>query len=140
MAALVHILSRLEAALHCPQVRADTAHLRVLLHPGFEEVGRSGQHYSLQDTLLALRHESQASEGLTADLKPAPTQPMHADHYAATELAPGVALLTYRSADRLADGSLGRHSLRSSIWIQAGEGHWQLRYHQGTAAAKTWQL
>ncbi|MCL2658510.1 MAG: nuclear transport factor 2 family protein [Betaproteobacteria bacterium] len=121
---LVQMLSRLEAELHQSTVRADDVRVRTLLHPDFEEIGRSGRCYSRDTVVAAMQNESQVVE-VTADL------------YVATELRPGVALLTYRSALRQEDGSLARHTLRSSIWLLVGS-NWLLRYHQGTAAAEIW--
>ena len=121
---LVLTLSRLEEALHQPSVRTDAAQLAALLHPDFEEIGRSGQHYALSTVIAELTKE-----------KPAGT--IIADNYLAKELSPAVALLTYRSAHRLADGTLTKHSLRSSIWLWV-DGRWRLRYHQGTPTTDIW--
>ena len=52
-------------------------------------------------------------------------------------LGPASALLTYRAAHRQPDGSLTRHTLRSSVWRLEAEG-WQLFYHQGTPAEVVW--
>ena len=59
------------------------------------------------------------------------------DSYVATDLGQGIALLTYRSAIKQESGLLTRHTLRLSIWVMVGS-EWQLRYHQGTAAAEVW--
>jgi hypothetical protein len=48
----------------------------------------------------------------------------------ARELAPGLALVTYR-AIRAAPGALAVQSLRSSIWA-CRDGRWQMLFHQGT--------
>jgi hypothetical protein len=53
------------------------------------------------------------------------------------ELGSEIALLTYRSAHLLPDGSLTDHTLRSSLW-SCSEVGWQLRFHQGTPAAEPW--
>ena len=111
-------LSRMEAELHRPSVRTDIARLKALLHPDFEEVGRSGERYSFNTVVDALANENCTNEII-------------ADEYFARALGPDVVLLTYRSAHRLADGTLTRHTLRSSIWTSV-DGQWQLRYHQGT--------
>lgn len=95
-----------------------------LLHPDFEETGRSGQRYTRDLVVEALRSESNADA-------------IVADGYAATALAPGVALLTYRSAQADARGARSKHTLRSSIWLLTDCG-WQLRYHQGTPAQDVW--
>ncbi|WP_199155641.1 DUF4440 domain-containing protein [Chromobacterium sp. ASV23] len=124
---LVQTLSRLEAELHQPAVRRNGACVRALLHPDFEEVGRSGRLYSREALVGALANEA---EGSAAEV-------ITADSYVATDLGQGIALLTYRSARKQEDGRLERHTLRSSIWVRVA-GEWQLRYHQGTAAADVW--
>ncbi len=45
------------------------------------------------------------------------------------------ALLTYRTAEGLADGSDIRHAHRCSLWLRV-EGRWQVRYHQATPATE----
>ena len=62
---------------------------------------------------------------------------MASDNFTVTELAAGVALLTYRSAHVGSGKQLANHTLRSSLWVWTGVG-WQLLYHQGTAAAQVW--
>jgi hypothetical protein len=95
-----------------------------LLHPEFHEVGRSGRAYKRETIVnhLAAQH----------------TQPVVvSDSFAVTELGSGVALLTYRSAQVESGKQLANHTLRSSLWLKTAQG-WQLRYHQGTAAAEIW--
>ncbi|MFA9285835.1 DUF4440 domain-containing protein [Comamonas sp. SY3] len=122
---LTQQLSQLEAQLHLPEIRHhQPEHVSQLLHPAFEETGRSGQRYTRETVVEALRAESNAAE-------------IVADGYAATVLAPGVALLTYRSALCDAQGTRSKHTLRSSIWLLT-DGRWQLRYHQGTPALDNW--
>ena len=123
---LVQTLSRLEAELHQPMVRRNSAQVRRLLHPDFEEVGRSGSLYTREAIVAALLDETEGSTG-----------EITADSYVATYLGQGVALLTYRSAIKQESGLLTRHTLRLSIWVMVGS-EWQLRYHQGTAAAEVW--
>jgi hypothetical protein len=62
---------------------------------------------------------------------------MESGAFALSELAPGVALLTYRSAFADPEHGLSYHALRASVWVNTA-GPWQMRYHQGTAAAETW--
>ena len=123
---LVQTLSRLEAELHQPMVRRNSAQVRRLLHPDFEEVGRSGSLYTREAIVAALLDETEPSTG-----------EITADSYVATDLGQGIALLTYRSAIKQESGLLTRHTLRLSIWVMVGS-EWQLRYHQGTAAAEVW--
>ncbi len=85
-------------------------------------MGRSGRAYD-HDTIVAY-------------LSGQPAQPVvFSDDFSVAELAPGVALLTYRSAQVDPGQGPVRHTLRSSIWVKTEAG-WLLRYHQGTAAAQ----
>lgn len=95
-----------------------------LLHRDFSEVGRSGREYD-RATVLRFLGEQHTSP------------PVVSSDFSVYELAAGVALLTYRSAHRQQNGGLENHTLRSSLWMQV-DGHWQLRYHQGTPAAEAW--
>jgi hypothetical protein len=142
---LVH-LQGLEQALHHPGVRCNREQLELLLHPNFHEVGRSGTAYSRSTVIAHLL--SEAAHG--------PAQPVVvSEGFVLDELAPGVALLTYRSANQLAPGQHERHSHRMSLWVldaapsgaasdaasdaandttNPAEPRWRLRYHQGTPA------
>jgi hypothetical protein len=125
---LLDALRRLEVELHHPGARLDDARLQALLHADFHEVGRSGRAYDRPTILRFLAEEGRSVEG-----------PPHVvpDQFAVRTLGPAAALLTYRAAHRLPDGSLTRHTLRSSVWVREGEG-WQMLYHQGTAAELPW--
>lgn len=124
---LLDELRALELQLHQPAVRSDAGALARLLHADFAEIGRSGRAYTRAEMVAHL-------------LEPDDAQPpvIVADAFALSLLAPGVALLNYRSAHRAADGSLQRHTLRSSLWLHTPLG-WQMRFHQGTATA-AWDL
>lgn len=124
MSALLQELQALEVELHHPGVPCDRARLEHLLHPRFSEIGRSGRAY---DRATVLRYLAERTE----------IQATHSDAFEVSVVAPGVALLSYRSAFLRPDGSLEAHTLRSSVWVRDG-GHWQLRYHQGTPAAQGW--
>jgi hypothetical protein len=124
MNALLLQLQTLEVELHHPGVRCDPDRLGVLLHPEFHEVGRSGRAYS-RETIVNYLSSLESQPAVASD------------GFAVTELATGVALLTYRSAHIGPDKHLANHTLRSSVWVKTDLG-WQLRYHQGTAAAQTW--
>jgi hypothetical protein len=124
MSTLLTELKALEVELHHPGVRCSRERLEQLLHPDFYEVGRSGRTYDRATVILHLAAQE--------------SQPIiESGAFALSELAPGVALLTYRSA--LSDPERGRsyHALRSSLWVKTSSG-WQMRYHQGTAAAEEW--
>ena len=94
--------------------------MEMLLHPDFEEFGRSGTRYSREDVLQ--------------EFGPASTPPaIRAEHFRLVELAEGIALLTYVSAHVDAGGNAHRQTLRSSLWVLTDAG-WQMRFHQGTPA------
>jgi hypothetical protein len=122
--ALLQELKSLEVELHHPGVRCNRERLEQLLHPEFHEVGRSGRSYN--------------RESIVGHLAAQQTQPVVvSDSFAVSQLAPGVALLTYRSAHAESEGKLVHHMLRSSLWLRVNAG-WQMRYHQGTPAQATW--
>jgi hypothetical protein len=121
---LLQELQALEVELHHPGVRCSRERLEQLLHPEFHEVGRSGRAYNRETIVSFLASEE--------------SQPViHSEEFSVALLAPDVALLTYRSAHVEQDAGLVNHTLRSSVWLKASQG-WQLRYHQGTAAAQAW--
>ncbi|WP_346286842.1 nuclear transport factor 2 family protein [Zoogloea sp.] len=124
MNSLLALIQALEIELHHSGVRCDAARLGHVLHEDFHEIGRSGSRYDRATVM-----------GFLAGLKEAP--PAVSDDFVLQELAPGVVLLNYRSADVQPGGALSRHTLRSSIWVREGD-RWQIRYHQGTPAAAPW--
>jgi hypothetical protein len=121
---LLQELRTLEVELHHPGVRCSRERLAQLLHPDFHEVGRSGRAYSRETVVNFLA--AQASQPVVAS-----------EAFSVSELGPGVALLSYRSAQVEQGQVLLNHTLRSSVWIRTDAG-WQLRYHQGTPAAESW--
>ena len=124
MSTLLSELQALEVELHHPGVRCSRERLEQLLHPDFYEVGRSGRTYTRVT--------------VTDHLAVQESQPvMESGAFALLELAPGVALLTYRSAFADSERGLSYHALRSSLWVRTSSG-WQMRYHQGTPAAEVW--
>ena len=124
MTSLLRELQALETELHHPGVRRSRDRLERLLHPHFHEVGRSGRSYNRETIVDFLA--AQESQPVVA-----------AEAFSVSELSPGAALLTYRSAHLEQNKVLAHHTLRSSIWLKTEAG-WQLRYHQGTAVAETW--
>ena len=120
----LQLIQGLEVELHHPGVRCDRERLEQLLHPEFHEVGRSGRKYS-RETIVEYMSSQAAQPAVVSEA------------FALSELGPGVVLLTYRSAHVEAGEVLAHHTHRSSIWVETTVG-WQLRYHQGTAAAETW--
>ena len=126
---LLQQLQALEVELHHPGVRCSRERLEQLLHPEFHEVGRSGRVYD-RDTIISHLSGQGAQEAQPVIVSEA---------FVMAELGLEVVLLTYRSAHAEPNKPLAHHTLRSSIWVKAGAG-WQLRYHQGTAAAQTWSV
>lgn len=114
-------LSALEAELHHPGTLCTRQRLEQLLHPEFNEVGRSGRPYTRQFVIDALLGNSLNRNVLPSD-------------HALSKLAEGCMLLTYRTVQLAGDGAHEFPALRMSIWVSTNAG-WQLRYHQGTAAA-----
>jgi hypothetical protein len=106
-------LARLEASLWRTDTRFDREHMENLLATEFVEFGRSGRAYNRAEIL-----ELEPSL-INAVLRDLTIQPLGSD----------VALATYVS--ELRHGNETTLANRSSIWIRA-EGHWQLRFHQGT--------
>jgi len=96
--------------------RRDPDRLRELLHPDFREHGASGRVWTL-DTVIA-------------DLTASPAVGVHATELRAHRLTEDVVLVTYRTAG-------DRPALRSSTWLRAPDGRWQLRFHQGTLTTDT---
>lgn len=124
MTTLLHTLQSLETELHHPGVCCSRARLEQLLHAEFHEVGRSGVAYSRETVIQYL-------SGVVTP--PA----VVSDAFTVAELSPVTALLTYRSAGGDPGTGLSLRTLRSSLWLLGPVG-WQLRYHQGTPAARCW--
>jgi hypothetical protein len=105
-------IRRLEENLLTAAVRHEPAALERLLATDFVEHGSSGGVFDRDATIRLLAQEKDRAITL--------------ENYRLRELAPGVALATYRA------GAEGRWSRRASIWIHR-DGRWQLAFHQGTA-------
>ena len=105
------VVRRLEQELLDPSVRADAGRVAAILHPGFEEIGRSGRLWG-RDAIV----ESLADE--------APS-PVALEILGTETVADGVVLVTSRASDHRGA------SLRSSVWLRV-DGRWRLRFHQGT--------
>jgi hypothetical protein len=121
LTALATTLQALECELHQRSTRTSHSRLDALLHPDFLEFGRAGNRF---DKPFVLTHLPKQQVEIT----------VHAQDFQARMVAPGVAQLTYRSAHRKPDGTLERHTLRSSLWISEGA-QWRLYFHQGTPTA-----
>lgn len=117
-------LEQLERYLLLPDLRADGERMKQLLAPEFVEVGASGERWDRDALIEALLTEPPMERSL--------------HDFQLQQLAPDVALLTYRacrSAVNAAGVVLANappvESWRSSIWQQRA-GHWVLIFHQGT--------
>ncbi len=106
----------------CPEVRFSREKMDALLDDEFLEFGASGKVYDKQQTMDALK-----SQEIGAQL-PLPD-------FSARLLAPGVALVTYRSLQTFSDGTV-KEARRSSIWRKSEKG-WRVVFHQGTPLRPT---
>jgi len=100
----------LERSLLTDEVRADPAGVAGLLHPAWQEIGRSGRLWTREEML--------------AQIAPLPG-PVDLEVVGTQRLGTDVILLVWRSSG---DGS---GALRSSLWQRTGQ-QWQQRFHQGT--------
>ena len=110
---------KLETLLHQYVVNADTKNLEALIHPSFQEIGYSGRCYTKKEVLKALTYQKN-------------TPNIHIADFSVTPISSTVALLTYKSANIGADGTLTKQALRSSLWKKSGD-KWQIVFHQATA-------
>lgn len=108
-------VARLERELLDPAVRTDASRVAALLHPDFEEIGRSGRLWGRD----AIVQELSGEESSPASIEVLGTE----------VLSPEIILFTARTTD--ARGS----ALRSSLWLRVN-GRWRLRFHQGTPEAE----
>jgi hypothetical protein len=114
-------LQRLELMLLDPGVRRDRKRVEELLAEDFLEFGSSGRVWTREATLELLATETYIQPGV--------------EDFACRMLSDDVALLTYRSVRRKADGGVQAEALRSSVWIRT-HGKWKMRFHQGTATSR----
>jgi len=117
---LLGTLQQLETELHQADTRRNKARLDELLHPEFEELGRSGRRYSREEILTEF----------SADMEYPQIVSMN---FSVASIGEGIALLTYISAHKSQSGHLHRNTLRSSLWV-LGDTGWKMRFHQGTPA------
>ncbi|HEX6148342.1 ribonuclease HI family protein [Nocardioides sp.] len=104
----------LERSLLTDEVRGDPAAVAALLHPDWQEVGRSGRLWSREEIL--------------AEIGPLPTR-VELEVVRVDRVAPDTVLLLWRGI-----AASGESTLRSSWWVRE-RGSWRQRYHQGTAEA-----
>ncbi len=103
-----HVVA-LEQAMLSDEVRSDRAAVAALLHPDWQEVGRSGRLWSRDDAL--------------AEIGPIP--PVEFEVVSVDRLGPDTILLLWRTS------SDERSTHRSTLWLRSG-GQWRARFHQGT--------
>ncbi len=103
----------LELRLLDPVVRASREDVAALLAEDFYEFGRSGTVWD-RASIIDLMASADSSD-----------EPVTVEDVHARWVAPGVALVTYRTRNR------SRGTLRSSLW-RAGEHGWKVVFHQGT--------
>lgn len=115
---LLATLRALELELHHPGVPCTRGRLEALLHPSFDEIGRSGRRYD----------RSTVIEVLAAQLQP---PAVVSDDFDLRMLSAGWALLRYRSEHPAVGGGAPEAALRTSLWKRESVG-WQLVHHQGT--------
>jgi hypothetical protein len=89
-----------------------------LLAESFVEFGSSGRVFSKAQIVSALLEESPVT--------------VSASDFKVRVLAPGVALVTYRTERHVQPPV---HALRSSVWVR-GQGGWQMVFHQGTRSGE----
>jgi len=104
---LIDEIREVENQLLDPAVRASAERLDRLVSDQFAEFGNSGLTYKKSDVV--------------AQMLAQPSVKVDVSHFEVLELAPGVALATYRTP----------RSLRSSIWRREA-GSWRIVFHQGT--------
>ena len=123
---LLTTLQQLETELHQEETRRNASRMAVLLHPEFQEFGRSGRRYSRAEVL---------AEFSGSDVE-FPT--VVSWGFSIAICAEHIALLTYVTAHKDESGHVHRHTLRSSLWLRTSEG-WKIRFHQGTPTTENEQ-
>ena len=118
MSNVLETLQKLEQELQDPLARKNPERLRELLHPDFEEVGRSGKTYYRDEIIAELSTEL-------------PGPPIGSESYRASEISEGSIILRYVSYQKEEGGALTHRCEGVSIWQLLDSG-WRLRYHQGT--------
>ena len=102
-----HVVA-MERAMLTDEVRTDRAAMAALLHPDWQEVGRSGRLWT-RDDLDEL----------------GPIDPLDFEVVSVDRIGPDTILLLWRTS------TAERSTLRSTLWLRTG-GQWQARFHQGT--------
>lgn len=120
MASLQHLLLEYETKLMDPEVRrSDRA--ADFIADDFIEFGSSGHVFNKADALAMMKRHV--------------VRTLKIEEFNARELAPDIALVTYRVRSQGFGGAPGRLSVRSSIWVQR-KGRWQVTFHQASVIGK----
>lgn len=105
MVQLLTTLQALETELHRLETRRDPERMNMLLHPEFEEIGRSGCRYSRAEVIEEFRDGAELPAIVARD-------------FAVSMLGEDLALLTYSTAHVSPSGVLSRFTARSSLWLR----------------------
>ena len=117
MPSLAEQLLEYETKLLDPLLRRRPDALASLLAEDFLEFASSGRTYDKKQVLYRIsRH--------------VPAQ-LTIEEFRVVELAPTIALATYRARTESTEKKGERYSLRSSLWVQRAEA-WKIVFHQGT--------
>lgn len=103
-----HVVA-MERSLLSDEVRSDRAAVAALLHPDWQEVGRSGRLWTREDCLDEI----------------GPIEPVDFEVVSTDRIGPDTILLLWRTS------TAERSTLRSTLWVRTG-GQWRARFHQGT--------
>jgi hypothetical protein len=114
---IAEILQSLEEKLLDPTVRRSPGALDELLADEFLEFGSSGRIFNRAAIIAELQTESY-------------NPPIISD-FEARLLAPGLALVTYRTTRHAGGPQPASSALRSSLWVER-DNRWQVLFHQGT--------
>jgi len=103
-----HVVA-MERSLLSDEVRSDRAAVAALLHPDWQEVGRSGRLWTREEQLDVI----------------GPIGPVDVEVISVDRVGADAILLLWRTS------TAERSTLRSTLWVRSG-GQWQARFHQGT--------
>ena len=103
-----HVVA-MERSLLSDEVRSDRAAVAALLHPDWQEVGRSGRLWTREDQLDVI----------------GPIDPVDVEVISVDRVGADTIPLLWRTS------TAERSTLRSTLWVRSG-GQWRARFHQGT--------
>ena len=113
-------LRRLEAEIVSPAVWQSRDALEALMTPDFVEFASAGRTYDRTSLV----------EALLGQVPP----PIGVEDFTMRELAPDVALVTYRSVIDRPGGEAPSEARRSSVWCRQDDGRWRMTFHHWTPA------